>query len=366
MDWTYKATDLVTGATKADQLPIVPGTLARVIGDAADGDAVLNLDGNTDYLNILEPRKTVVWALGDNVPYWSGILWSTPQQSAMSATLPLKFKTIESIFSRRQVRTTLTYGNNDQFDIARSLLTYAVTKTYGQIAGFTMDTTSKSGVFRQRTYLGTDLAFILDLLKDLGNVDNGFEWEMVPTWLGEVGTRLGWLFRMGYPTLGRTDPSGMQLNFPGNVLDYEWPRVGENSANSLIAVGDQPTGGNTSMISVAPHGVNSADLANGFPLLENDVSYAGTGITDVATLNAHADSDAVAQSGNTIIPVFTLSMDQNPTLDKINLGDAIGCYLTSNIHPAGKAANLRVQKLEILPTIPGQIKVTMMQVVELS
>jgi hypothetical protein len=363
VEWTYKATDLVSGATVADHLPLIPGTLSRVRGDEADGAASIPLSGNNALISRLEPKRTVIWALGDQQPYWHGILWDIPHTSALATELPLRMKTMESLFLRRQIRADLSYGNNDQFDIMRSLFTYAFNKSYGHAANFIMDS-GLSGVSRQRNYLGSDKARILDVAQDLANVDNGFEWTIDPIWLDYVGGRLGHRLHLGYPTLGNSNALDFTLQFPGNLLDYAWPRVGSNSANSMIAVGDTPTGGSAQMTSDAAHGVNTAELVNGYPLLEDSIAYTGKGITDVATLNAHATDDANRLAGNTINPTFTISMDTKPSIDMLSIGSTLSYSVQSSLHPSGKTGTVRINKIDLMPTNPAKAVLTMDQVTE--
>lgn len=364
--WVYKAKDLVSGRVIADRVKgLTFDSMVRARGDSADSTGTLVLDGNSDMLDRLDPKRTVVFALYNNTPYWSGVFWDDNHYSAAGGTLPMAFKTVESVFGMREIRDNLTYGNTDQFDIIRSLFTYAMAKPGGQIANLFMDTSLKSGVLRNRTYLASDRANVLQAAMDLGNVDNGFEWTFNPTWVDYTGGTLGWRLALGYPTLGVSVPAGRILRYPGNLTDYSWPRTTSQSANSLVAVGDTNTNSSAQMQSVTPaHGYNATEIADGYPLQELSISYAGSGITDVATLNAHADDDMRRLSGILVNPTFTLSLDKAPGLARINIGDTLPFDLTSTRHPRGITGTIRVAKIEIKPTDPGTAVIHADSVVE--
>jgi hypothetical protein len=353
MDWVYKATDLRTGRVIADRIRgFAPGTLTRARGDEAAGDGTLSLDGNSEMVSRLVPKRTVLWAVGDGTPYWSGVFWDDSHSSAAAGALPMSFKTLESVFAYREIRDNLTYGNNDQFDIIRSLFKYALAKTGGEIANIVMDN-SLSTVLRQRSYLASDRTKVLDAAKDLGNVINGFEWTFTPTWVDYTGGTLGWRLQLGYPTLGTADAAGRILRYPGNLTDYAWPRTTSQSANSTVAVGDANNNSTVAMQSTSAHGFEAAEIAAGFPLMEESISYAGQGITDVNTLNDHADDDVNRLSGILVNPTFTLSLDKAPGLARINIGDTLPYWLQSARHPTPAQGTIRVAKIDIRPTVPG-------------
>lgn len=349
MKWTYAATDLRSGAVVCDALPLEVTSFERLMGDSAPMTASLDLSAdpawNRLYLPLMRLKRTVIWALGDGYPRWGGILWDAPHQSALQANLPLSISSIESIFDRRRIHDNLTYTQVDQFDIFRALVSYALGKPYGSIASFTV-ADGLSGVLRDRTYLATDHGNVLEALQNLAGVDDGFEWTCEPVWVDETTGVPGWLLTLGYPTLGRPVLStGTVLTMPGNVVDYAWPRTGSRSANSMRAVGDTTTDGSgAQMISSTAHGVATDELAAGYPLLEDTLSYAGQGITDTATLNAHADADVTARKGEVITPSITLQDDQEPKLGDYAMGDGAYFQATSMLHPAvlgdGGAPNL--------------------------
>lgn len=339
MKWTYAATDLRDGTVICDALPLEVASFERKVGDSAAMSASLDLSAddtwNRTFLPLMRLKRTVVWAIGDGYPRWGGILWDAPHQSALEANLPLSISTIESIFDRRRINDNLTYTQVDQFDIFRSLVSYALGKAYGSIASFTISD-ALSGVLRDRSYVATDHGNVLEALQNLAGVDDGFEWTCEPVWIDADTGVPGWLLNLGYPTLGRSAlDTDTVLTMPGNVVDYAWPRTGSRSANSMRAVGDSATDGSGGqMISSTSHGVATDELVAGYPLLEDTLSYSGKGITDVATLNAHADTDVAARKGEVITPSITLQDDQEPRLGDYAMGDGAYLQATSMLHPA--------------------------------
>jgi hypothetical protein len=329
--YQYWATHLVTGEVLADQLPLNVSSFGRQINGVGQlsGSLPLNVRGASTYLEALEPRRTVLWVSQDGYPVWNGILWDWTHQSILDGTLPIGAATMESLFQHRQIDQNLNYASMDVADIFAALIQFALAKPYGQIAGIQPPQTP-TGITASVSYNGTDLRKVYDAWSDLVGTYN-VEYTMTPA---VTGPTYATSVQVGNPTLGRVLPAGLVFQFPGNLIDYGFPRTGSSSANTLIATAP-PNGSAASWASQLPHGQDAADLAAGYPLLEDTVSYSGIGVTTRAQINAYADGILPSRTGAQETPQVSLGGGQHPLLREIQLGDWCWLVATSPLHTAG-------------------------------
>jgi hypothetical protein len=302
--YRYVATSLLTGRVYADELPIIVNSAKRQISSAADLTGYLPLQAdpakNLPFIQAMTPRKSVLFVLQDGFPVWGGPIWDTPHQSMKSNQLPFRASTLESLFAKRIISAGLSFTDMDVFEIARQLIAYATSPAIGpnaavanlslgsNLAGYTDTLTFGVSNTLQTadgdTYYGTfsDEQDVLDALTTTAAADS-FEFTFEPTVTGNGG--FGWNLRLA-SALGQ--PGGGQvLTYPGAVIDYGRPTMGSAAANYLIGTSSANGSGST-YTSQYPHGIDTADLADGMPLLQAPVSWPGAGVTSQAQINGYA------------------------------------------------------------------------------
>lgn len=241
--YRYMCTDLLSGQVTGDWLPIEPQTAVRAVNTAAAFTGALDLAAGTPRENrawvaAVECEKSVLWIFQDRAPAWCGIIWDWPHQSILDNTLPISASTPESLFQRREISDDLSFESTDIFDIFRALAAYALSKTGGQMAGFTMGS-NLAGVKATISYAGTDRKLIYDAWTDLISA-YGFEYSIRPA-VSAAGS-VYMVLDLGYPLLGLPlAASGLAFQFPGNLLDYQFPRTGSTSANRVTATASAPS-----------------------------------------------------------------------------------------------------------------------------
>jgi len=337
--YRYFTTDLLTGALRADTLPLHVSSFSRGLGGVGQPgtlSAYLDLGAlpakvQAAYLAALEPRKTLLWVLQDGFPIWAGIVWDWPHTSAVSNQLPINAAEVGSLFSRRQVRANQTFTTTDLFAIFRGLLTYTLGKANGGVSALVLGS-STAGATASTTFAAANLPKILDCLNQL-TAQYGFEYAFTPNW-DSTGTVPQIQLQLGYPTLRRpVATTNLQLLYPSAyVTDYAFPRVGSASVNSLLATAT--SAGSIPWQSGSTHGQNSTDLASGYPLLEDSTAYTAAAITIQAQIDAVADGRIARLSGCTTIPSVTIAGGGYPTAGQIQLGDEANLVATSPLHPA--------------------------------
>lgn len=334
--YRYFATNLITGATVADQLPLRCDYFARNLGGLGQpGQLKATLDlGASNFqsamLAALEPRKTLLWATQDAYPVWAGVLWDWDHQSAAGHQLPIIADEIGSLFAKRQVRTDQTYTGVDLYVAIRNLITYGMSKTNGGVAQL-VHSVNLNGVTTSVTFLATNLGKVTPLVDQFcaqNNLEYAYDPGLNAFSQPIITLRIGTAATMGRPYTS----TNLQLRFPGNLADYAWPRIGSASTNSVIAVAGN-AGGTAWASNPATHGLDAADLAAGYPALEDSVSYTGSVITAQAGIDAYADTRVQMTTRAPTTPKAIIAGGQSPTVQQIVLGDHATLIATSSLHP---------------------------------
>lgn len=336
--YRYFTTDLVTGAIRADTIPLHVASFSRNLGGVGQpGQLSASLDlgalpSQSNLLAALEPRKTLLWVLQDGYPVWAGVVWDWPVTSVKSNQLPILANELGSLFQRRQVRADQVYTGVDQFNIIRNLINYATGKTGGGVAQLVM-TSNVAGVTVSETFPAAQLGYITDLVNQ-ACTKYGIEYAWDPglsTANAPIITlRIGTAATMGRPY----SATSLQFVYPGNLTDYAWPRTGSASANSVVAIASGGAAAGAPWASGSTHGLDSADLAAGYPLLESSVSYTGSVITAQSQIDAYADSRQLLVAKSPTVPKVTVAGGQMPTVQQVLLGDHATLIATSPLHPA--------------------------------
>lgn len=343
--WRYWATNLLTGALLADNIPINVQSMTRTIGAIGTLTGVLPLTSGPQsrvYLEALEPRRSVLWASQDGIPIWSGIVWDWTPNTILDSKLTFSASTLESLFQKRRITTYQTYSG-DIFDTVRALITYAVSKTpNGQVAGLRLPS-GQAGASWAVSYQATDLATVWDAINTVMTATSA-EIAITPG-LDASGNAANFV-QLGYPRIGAPiTQSQTSFVYPGNLLDYAFTRTGSSSSNSLIATAP-PNGSAASWQSQYPHGQDAVDLAAGYPLIEDSVAWSGVGgVTSQAQIDAFADGKLPMHTGAQEAPYVMVATGQHPLLREISLGDWCWFSATSPLHPANPDGSPGLQTL---------------------
>ena len=98
-----------------------------------------------------------------------GIQWDWIPQSVLQQQLSIQASTIDSILAHRIIDTDLVFTSTDVFDMARTIIQFALSKTpagagsTAQVAGITY-TQGPSGIVDTLTFDGTQNQFASDAL----------------------------------------------------------------------------------------------------------------------------------------------------------------------------------------------------------
>lgn len=318
--YRYLFYDFVTNAALGD-LELTDVDYARKLNDAGDINFRVNLGDPRvlakNPMNLTQPpainepaRKVYVEREGALV--WGGLIWHRAFDDS-THQLVVHGKELWSYFQARGGDTgrfivdTLTWTQQDQFDIFRDLVNYAqgqqlntivgapkiFPKTGGN-AGIVVSGPGGSGVLRDRTYDATAYQDVGAACLELSQVINGFDFSIDVAYVSGVPTAQ---LVLSYPRRGQTFQAGTGIIFekPGNLLGYIHSEDGTQFADVSYAIGDGEGG------SILRSASSRTDLFDqGQALFERRRSYKGSGINQQATMDGHAiaDVNAAAASGN--------------------------------------------------------------------
>lgn len=345
MSLSWVSVNANTGSIIAD-LPTlrVDGSLKRTIGRHESQTATLPLDGAPSNWRTATRKKSVfLVALSEPLeneprgePVWGGLV--TERATSHAAGVKLSMVTAEDYLNDRYVGDK-TYAGWGQNEIVEDLvLRYVATNQYDPGLPLRVVKLPGANPARDRTYLGADDKTIYSILEELSGVVGGPEWTIEWEWVDE--RKLGLVLYVG-ARLGSAAPAGLGpsswFSLPGNVQDAELVegyRRGEG-ANDVMAV----SSGSADARPQSNHYQNAAD---GRPRFEFRWTPS-TSITEIATLNGHADRALESMQHGTVALSITAVADET---DPFNLGDDVGFDLTAPAWPDGITGTARVHGIE--------------------
>lgn len=382
--YSYCSTDVVTGRLLAAEIPLRVQSASRVLSAAGQLSGYLPLSqdpvATRAYVRALTPRRSMLWMLQDGTPIWGGIVWDTPHQDVLTNQLPITAQTPESLIAKRLIPSAGTF-TGDVYDILRALFGYATGQLISQFPSVIGPNAGIAGLAMQQGESGiadTLTLGVSNVLQVGGNVYTGSysNWQNILTAAQTLASadeveftfepmmdgngNLYFYLRFGTPGLGRYDNPGWRLIHPGNVRTYGRPIMGSQAANQVIASSSANGSGKT-YTSQPPHGFDTADLDNGFPLLQVATSWPGVGVTSQAQADAYADWLLSGYSAGTMVPSPVIAPGAHPLAREIGLGDAVEFAATSNLDPPdpvtgapGLQLSARVSGWTIVPPEEGQ------------
>ena len=358
--YTFLATDLRSGAVLAE-LPLVNVSLVRQLNGAGTFKAQLPLgdpnvakidpDGST------LPNRTVVWVDRDGTLLGAGIIW-TRKFTSDGGAFDLGGTGHFGYFARRRILDLLTFAATDQLAIAQSIFNYAQAAAGGYVGvnvGY-----ETSGRLRDRTYNSWDVRIVSEVIQELSQVIDGFDFAIDTSYVAGVPTAT---LNLSYPRRGRTaSMTGWVFEYPGNIQTYDWPEDGSKTANTVITQGSGMGAYTVSATASQPGQIDA-----GYPLLEDAVPYKQEPNLDVLAQYANAALNALAAP--ITLPTLVVRPDLDPVVGSYVEGDDIRVRITDTRRfpaPVGGGPGLdtfyRIIAMEIQPrtdSTPEQVVLTL-------
>lgn len=292
------------------------------------------------------PGRTICHVLRNGVIWGSYLVWQTSvsSQGRSGLTAHIQGATLESYFNRVEIRTDLEFVSQDQLDIARTLISQAQAQTYANI-GVTPQS-GPSGVVRDRTYTAGENGTFGQRLKELAEVEGGFEFMIHTYYSGSTRLRE---WRYGYPTLGNPTASHVFRDVPtgGNVVSWSMQLDATQGATSYRARGESVStdlSTTSTPLMSAEHNA-TALLAAGHLRLDRTVDYSS--VKEIDTLEAYAEKWVTDRPGAARTWQVTVRLDRT-TFTPANLGDHARLIIVNDWWPRANGVPTFDQRWRII------------------
>ncbi|RSN12797.1 hypothetical protein DMB42_11505 [Nonomuraea sp. WAC 01424] len=274
------------------------------------------------------PGRTVCHVYRNGIIWGSYAIWKAIVSSDGRGAIKVSLTgaSLESYLNAVEIRDDLTYEATDQLEIARQLIDEM--QALGNASIGLTSQSGTSGVNRDRTYLAGETATFGQRLRELADVDDGFEW-LIHTEDPGVGARTK-LVKLGYPKLGTN--ADHVFSQPGNVTGWSQDIDGLRGATSYRARGESiSSDASTASTPLMSDPQNAtAHLAAGWPRIDKTIDYST--VKEVDTLNAYAARWAAERPGAVRVHQVSVRLDDTEWTPA-NLGDYARVMLVNDWWP---------------------------------
>ena len=352
--YRYLFADLLSNVIIAE-LPLTGVSFTQQLNQAGTLQGHILLGGiNTAEFNVsaaTQPARNVIYVDRDGVIVWGDIIWGR-EYSSDSQQLSISAREFESYFEHRRINTDTSFTNTDQLIIAQNLVTLAQSTPYGNIGVVVGATTS--GILLDRVYYEYELKTFYNALQDLSRAEDGFDFNILCAYdgSGDITKTLV----LGYPRIGvvysSTNPSAPVFDFPGNIVQYNYPEDGSIVANKIYALGAGSNEGK--LISIVE---DTSKYVDGWALLETQSNYSD--VTDQTYLNELATGQLNAVSEPPAVIKVTVPAYAEPVFGTYAIGDDARLIIQDIRFPATLDEVYRIVGLSVEPGEDGPERVTL-------
>jgi len=358
--YRYLFADLRTNDILAE-LPLTGVSFTQVLNSSGSFTGrILGSDINEtgyDITGSTIPGRTALYVDRDGVLIWGGIIWLRTYDSDRQM-FEFTAREFMSYFERRRITNTLVYDTEDQLFIAQDLITLAQAETGGNIG--VVVPSNISGVDVSRVYFDYERKDVSGAIKDLSNQQDGFDVNIDVAYDSLLEPRK--YLRTEYPQRGiqyvSSNPDALVFEFPGNIVAYEWPDDGAQTANTMYGIG--PNSNEAKILATAVSPTNQ--ITAGWPLLEDTVSY--TDQYDPNLLYQQTLGEVTARQVPVVTPRIVIPAYVSPVLGSYKTGDECLLRITDDRFPNdgsgyGLAQVFRIVAISVEPGEDGPERVTL-------
>lgn len=302
--YTYVTANMLTGQV-VEEVPFGAVSFSRVLNGTGEFKGSIHTDHPKAARDVILPGARFLYVLRNGYPVWAGIIWAAKNQQGK---LEVTAQEIASYFGKRRIKSTLTFTQQDQLLIARTLVNTMQAVPNGNLGIVVGSETS--GVLRDRTYDAFERKPYGEALDQLAAVDNGFDWSIETTLSGSTFTNT---LRLYYPRQGSR--TSLTWDVGRQAFVDSWIVDASGIANSLDALGSGD--GNLALIAPA---ADPSQLAT-YPLYEDTVSFKD--VTVPATLAAHANAQLQRRSKAKAMPAVSVGLTPETELGTFIVGDEV-------------------------------------------
>lgn len=277
------AVDLYTMEV-TEELPYIECSFTSELNKPGSWSVTLPLTTNIDGFekigeSVFTVNRSAIVFLRDGVPLFMG--WITEESVSVDGskeTVSIGGPSVAiGYLHRRKLSVTKTFTATDQINIANDIV--AQSEPVGLLVEAEYD--ALSGVLRDRTYYDTENHFLGEILDDLSQLDDGFDY--LAEVQGSQATGFTPIVRLGYPALLRR--TSFVLDLDKNVMAMSRVVDGSQTANRVTVTGSS-TGSDSALYAVRQDSTLWAGLGGVYPILDRVI--ARPTVINTSTLDSHA------------------------------------------------------------------------------
>jgi hypothetical protein len=291
---------------------------------------------NTDLADATVPGLCYVALERDDIPVWFGIVWSRSYQS-QAKVAAMTARSLEAYPEKRRIERSMDFENMDTGAIFLALWQDLMTDGCFPLI---LPASLTTGNLRTMTIKGTDRKTYADVMSQIADAEDGFDWTIVTTKDasgGYVHTLLAGA------TLGATDAGNLSFEYPGNIINYYETASMSNAGTRITIIGSNQE--EDSIISSYEH----TDMTDGL-WIPYDVLVSRLDVPDQPTLDQLAMVVGPLRRPPMNIDKAFVRGDADPEFGTYNLGDACRLIIKDPLHPEGVNINTRITAYNYTPT----------------
>lgn len=306
--------------------------------------------------------RSALWVYRDSALWWGGIPWTvTPRQGQRGPVqVSVSAATFDSYAHHRRLYVDKGYVATDQGVIIPDLWRTIQEDASGDIGMVAED--QSTGVLRDRTYSAVEFPYVGKLIEALGDVIDGPE-HTVDVYTDGDGNRVKRLRvanMLGADGMGNLLPARIVFQRAagaagGSVL--EWESVADavdggtvfqtrgNSTSTEGDVGSEVTAPLSTMVE------RSDLLAAGWPRLDVTADYSD--VSEVATLDGHAEALATERGGAEVVNGYTVRVAASGWTPN-RIGEQVRIRMADDWHAATEDMTVRPVGVEVTAAERGK------------
>lgn len=348
---------------------------------------------NAELLDATTPFRNFILVVRDNVPIWGGYITSRTYQS-QSKSIQLYAKAYEGYPDERIVPLAeynhtgdpndsyiTPTGGKDQGFIFKDLIgVFESDETpAGPLFPLHFDAADSNvpfedvgfpegpitGVTRSVEVYRTDYKTHRQIIDEIANGDNGFDWRIVPRFLSAAsgmthaatgsnfstyeglteGIEVHKYVKFGYPTLDAgVSGDAFVFEYPGNILNYYRTDNLAGSGTTVIGVG---AGQGPDMIRKEVADQSIIDVRGGY--FPKDVVVPLKHIDSQGILDSRTMQEAAKRKPPKITYKVSVRPDKSPVFGTYDLGSAATLIIRDAMHPEGISVRVVVNEYALRP-----------------
>ena len=345
-NYRYLFADLLTNQVYAE-LPLTAVTFGQELNTAGPFSGKLMMSGYNsvayDIQDYTIPGRTAIYVDRDGSIVWGGVLWSRSYDST-TQSVTFSGREFESYFERRRINFNYNTAqvSQDQLLVVQNLF-----NTVQGAAGSNTNIglivpTNTSGINVTKTYNYFDFKPLTEAVYELSKSATGFDWNIDVNY--DSSYNIVKTLDLSYPRRGTqydpNNPYALTLDFPGNIISYTYPEDGLNIANTVYGLG---AGQNIGKLVSTQQ--DSTNLANGWPLLEDTISYTDYDYQPLLDSLTYAQLQAVKNP--VVVMTVTMPTYVEPILGAYRTGDDFRIRITDDRFPNGIDIVRRLSKYDV-------------------